>query len=60
MIRVVYDGEIWEAKIALRENLFIEVRELDPTRLVEITKKHRGCKVVQMKELQLECEARLN
>ena len=56
---VLYENGLWEFETALRENLFLEVKDLDPTRLCEI-KRNGEVKIVQICELKTLSENRLN
>jgi len=56
---VYYNNSLWHLKTVLRENLFIEVKEMDPTRLVLIEQGKKR-EVVQICELETCTEQRLN
>lgn len=51
-MKVIYQNLIYEAKINPKKKLFAEIRKIDPTRLVEITREGKTL-VVQICELEV-------
>lgn len=54
---VYWEGKVWECPMFLRENLFYELKQINPTLLIEI-KRNTTIKFVQIKEVKTPSERR--